>query len=172
MFGTTMAGSHALIGVILLLFGRRLFWLFVGAAGFVAGLTFARELAFPQAQWTVLLVAIVAGLIGAVVSVFLQQIAIAVAGFLLGGYVATSLFLSAGQTTSGSLLYVIGGVVGALLVVTLFDYALIVLSSLAGATLLAQAIGREQAVSVLVFVVALVVGLAAQLAQLRSAPPV
>ena len=165
-----MWASHAVVGVILLLFGRRLFWLFVGVAGFLAGLTLTRDYFSAQSEWIVLLVAVGVGLVGALLSVFLQQAAIAVAGFVIGGYVVASFVASAGYATAFPGAYLVGGIVGALLVLTLFDYALIVLSSIAGATLVAQWVALDQPAAAVVFLVALILGIVAQVVQLQTAP--
>ena len=80
-----------ILGVVLLALGRKLFWLFVGGVGFVAGLTLTTQLLGEQPFWVILLVAALAGLVGSVMAVFLQRLMIAVAGFLAAGYVLVSL---------------------------------------------------------------------------------
>jgi hypothetical protein len=166
-----MALPPILLGAILLLFGRRLFWLFVGAAGFVAGLTFARQFFASQPDWIILAIALVAGVIGAVLSIFLQQIAIAVAGFLIGGYVLATFVAAAGYPAIGWPAYLVGGLIGAVLVVVLFDWALIVLSSLAGAMLIAESTAPGQTLAVVIFVAAFVIGVVMQRQQLTPAAP-
>src|SRR5262245_24203633 len=101
-----------LAGLLLLFFGRRLFWLFVGIIGFVAGMTFGAQFFAGQPEWVVLLIAIVCGLIGIVIAVFLQRFAVAVAGFLAGALFATN-FLSGIQLSIPPLFpMIIGGVIG------------------------------------------------------------
>ena len=78
------------LGIVLLLFGRRAFWIFVAVAGFIAGLTFATLYMHGQSELVILLIAIVAGVIGAVLAIMLEWLAILIAGFLAGGYLATS----------------------------------------------------------------------------------
>lgn len=159
------------VGAVLLLFGRGLFWVFVGAAGFIAGVVLARDVLAPQPDWIVLVVGVLAGIVGAVLAVLLQRIAVAVAGFLFGGFLLQNLALAAGYPDWSWIAYLAGGVAAAVLVMILFDPALIVLSSLAGATLLAQSIDGGPTVTALVFAGGLVVGLAVQLAQLRASTP-
>src|SRR2546423_6852692 len=77
-----------LIGASVLFFGRRLFWLCVAAVGFAAGVEFAPHLMHEPSPVLLLSVAVVLGLIGALLALFLQKIAIAVAGFLAGGKLA------------------------------------------------------------------------------------
>jgi hypothetical protein len=129
-----------LIGTSMLFFGRRLFWLFVGAAGFIFGIHAARLLLQGGPEWAAIALALAAGLIGALLAIFLQRFAVAVAGFALGGYVLPGLLgqLGWGSGHSYWILFFIGGIAGLLLVSVLFDWALIILSSVSGAILIIE----------------------------------
>jgi hypothetical protein len=131
-----------LVGLALLLLGRRLYWLFVAGAGFVIGATLAAELLQSEAVWVRLLAAVLAGLVGLVLALFLQRVAIAIAGFIAGGYVLASLVNAFAGIGSGAYwaLFVLGGVVGAVLISVVFGWALIILSSLMGAGLIAEVV--------------------------------
>ncbi len=74
------------MGVVLLILGRKLFWVFVGAGGFIAGLNLAESVLAGTGSWTGLAVAVIAAIIGTVLAIFLQKVMVAVAGFLIGGY--------------------------------------------------------------------------------------
>ena len=134
------AFASVIVGVLILFAGRRLFWLSVGVAGFVAGTAIVTTLFQQAADITVLVVALVVGLIGAFAAVFLQKIALGLAGFILGGYLAFWIIRTLAVTLGGWewLFYLASGLTGSALVTFLFDWALIVLSSLTGATLLLQ----------------------------------
>src|SRR5438552_15804629 len=80
-----------LIGAVILFFGRKLFWLCVAAVGFAAGVEVAPHLIHEPSAVLQLSVAIVFGFIGALLAMFLQKVAIAVAGFLAGGKLAMAL---------------------------------------------------------------------------------
>src|SRR5215210_6984687 len=129
-----------LVGVALLLAGRKLFWLFVGAVGFAYGLRVAPHIFAGVSGPILLLLAIGMGIIGAVLALLFQKLAIGLAGALLGGYFGAHLAFTLGLNTHEFALipFVIGAVAGAVLVVILFDWALIILSSMAGAILIAQ----------------------------------
>src|SRR5687767_9222241 len=79
---------YVVAGSLLLLFGRRLFWLFVTLAGFGAGMVLARDQFELQPPALVFAIGVFAGLLGALLSVFLQKIAVAVSGFAAGAYLA------------------------------------------------------------------------------------
>ena len=68
-----------LVGIAVLLLGRKLFWLFVGAVGFVIGLGLAFQLLVEQPEWLILIAALVIGLAGAVLAIFAQKVAVVIA---------------------------------------------------------------------------------------------
>src|SRR5258705_11810661 len=80
-----------MIGVVVLLFGRKLFWLCVAAIGFAAGVTLALHLGTEPTPLLQLTFAILLGFIGALLALFLQKLAIGLAGFLAGGRLAVGL---------------------------------------------------------------------------------
>src|SRR5512140_2250949 len=108
--------------------GSRLFWLFLGAVCFIAGFDIAEKVMQSQSNDTVLVVALLAGLVGALLAVFLQKIAILVGGFLAGGYLSLRLMEEFGLRNNFYhwLLLVLGCVIGAVLMKVLFKWALIV----------------------------------------------
>lgn len=164
-----MAILRILVGVIALTLGRKLFWFFVGAVGFVAGIALATQFLEGQSDWMILAIALGAGLLGALLAVLVQQVAISVAGFIGGGYIAINLLNVLGWETGGFawLPFVIGGIIGVVLVWVLFDWALIVLSSLTGASLIVQATDFGSQITGLLFVVLLIVGIVIQAGLMR-----
>src|SRR2546430_10932053 len=80
-----------LIGVVILFFGRKLFWLCVAAVGFAVGVEIAPLLVNEPSSLLALLIALVLGVLGALLALFLQKIAIAVLGFLAGRNVASAI---------------------------------------------------------------------------------
>lgn len=164
------------IGAVLLILGRKLFWFFVGVAGFLIGMNFAAQVT-TGTDSTKLLIALVAGVIGALLAVFLQKVAIAVAGFVIGGYITVELLRLYGAALPAYarihsdaywLPYVIGGIVGAILMVLLFDWALIVLSSLAGASMILRGVPMQQPALPLIYVVLVILGIVIQAHLMRA----
>jgi hypothetical protein len=139
-----LAFINAILGSALIVAGRKLFWLFVGAAGFVTGFQLTVHY-FQGLEGAAIIVGLVAGLIFAVLAIFLQTIAIGIAGFLAGGYILQTLTSSFGVDTAPWLSYLIGGIMGVLLVSFLFDWAIITLSSLAGASLVVEGLQLQRA---------------------------
>jgi len=158
-----------LIGVIVLFFGRRLFWLCVAAVGFAAGVEFAPHLMHEPTQALQLSIAIVFGFIGALLALFLQKVAIAVAGFLAGGKLAMALigaFIAEGARYPG-ITFIVGGIIGMILLLVLFDWALIVMSALVGAYLIGHTIVLPPTGATLLFVGLAAIGIIVQATAFR-----
>ena len=160
----------ALIGIVILFFGRKLFWLCVAAVGFAAGVEIAPHLVQQPSTLLALTVALILGLLGALLALFLQKIAIAVLGFLAGGKlagaIAAAFFVQYAQHST--VIFVIGGIIGAILLLILFDWALIVVSSLIGAHLVQSAIVLPASGSTILFIGLVVLGILIQAASLRK----
>src|SRR5213596_3364602 len=158
-----------LIGVVILLFGRKLFWLCVAAIGFAAGVELAPHLVQDPSALLSLTISLLLGIIGALLALFLQKIAIAVLGFLAGGKlagaIAAAFFVHYAQYST--IVLVVGGRVGAILLLVLFDWALIVVSSLMGAHLIQSAIVLPASGSTILFVGLAIIGIMIQVASLR-----
>jgi hypothetical protein len=159
----------ALIGAVILLFGRKLFWLCVAAVGFAAGVEFAPQLVHEPSTLVMLAFAIVLGIIGAVLALFLQKIAIAIAGFLAGGKLAIA--LAAAFLVQPAQYYwitfAIGGIIGAIFLLVLFDWALIALSSVVGAYLILSAFSLPASGTSILFIALVVGGVIVQVASMR-----
>ena len=128
-----------LLGGGVLIAGRKLFWLFVGAIGFLIGLEAAPRLAL-KSEPLYIVAGLALGVVFALVAIFLESVAISMAGFLGGGLalmrVAAMLGLDRGLDQF--IVFIVGGVLGVILVVWLLNWALIIISSVAGATMAAN----------------------------------
>jgi hypothetical protein len=153
-----------LAGIVLLASGRRLFWLFVGLIGFTSGINIAAGFFPGRPEWMVLAIALMAGILGALLALFLQRLAIGLAGFFAGAYIVAHLLHISGLGTSGIdwLLFLIGGILGVLLMIALFDWALIILSSLAGAGLITEAVRLGHSGAILLFIALFAAGVIVQ----------
>ena len=153
------------LGIILLTTGRKLYWLFVGVVGFVIGLALATQYIELDPPWLIYIVAFVAGLIGAVLGIYAQKFAIALVGFIVGGYGAIYLAGLFGIKAEpfNWMAFIIGGIVGLLLVASIFDWALFILSAWAGSTLitrtLTEGVGMNETLALVLFFILFVVGI-------------
>src|SRR5882672_43828 len=156
----------------MLIAGRQLFWLYVAAMGVVLAIDLVAP-AFPgQPTWIVALIALGAGLLGAVIALVWQWVAVGAAGFMTGGYVALNVLPVIGVTTDRFpwLLFLLGDIVGAVLLVAVFDWALIALSSLFGAAMIVPAIPLDPLISLLLFGGLVVAGIMIQANLWRPLP--
>jgi hypothetical protein len=170
---TPFAGLVA--GALLLFFGRRLFWLFVAVVGFMAGWYFAASLWHNHSSAeSQMLLALVGGLIGLVLALVVQKLAVAIAGFFVGFQVVASLlgWHPAALHATQLLVLVAAGVVAAILALMLFDFALILLSAVAGAGLIVDNVHLHLSADarLLALVLLAVVGAAVQAHLLRRYP--
>jgi hypothetical protein len=158
-----------IVGVAILLFGRKLFWLFVAALGFAVGLEIAAYFMKEPPQWMTLLVALGCGVIGALLAILLQKLAIAIAGFIAGGRIAWALAATffVEHAHYRGITFVIGGILGALLLLALFDWVLILLSSIEGAHLIGNGITLPEKGAMILFIALAVIGVIIQGSMLR-----
>jgi hypothetical protein len=159
----------AAIGVAVLLFGRKLFWLCVAAIGFAAGVTLAPHIVSEPTPLLQLTFAILLGFIGALLTFFVQKLAIGLAGFIAGGRFAVGLIATfVGQYGSHYwLIFIVGGLIGTVLLLMLFDWALIFVSSLIGAHLITSAISLPPTGEILLFSALVLFGVLVQAASVR-----
>lgn len=168
--------AEILVGLVLLGYGRRLYWAFVAGVGFLTGLALGPRLLPGQPDWMILTVALVLALAGAVLAVVAKKLVIALVGFFAGGGIGLLLLRRHGITGDlpAWIVYLVAGIVGLVLVRVLFEWALILLSSLAGAGLVVAGVESHVALSQgLAFLLVVVVALIGMFVQagLRGRPP-
>jgi hypothetical protein len=152
---------NILIGLVLLVAGRRLFWLFVACVGFASGYHYAQQMGAIHSPILILILAVAAGALGAIIAILFQKAAIVIAGFAAGGYIGLILFDQfVGLTTQMVWLpYIIGGIIGAIFLFLVFDWALIFLSTMTGATLIVQTAAFTPWIEIALFFGLVVVGM-------------
>jgi hypothetical protein len=128
-----MSVISLLLGILLLLYGRTLYWVFVAVAGFLVGFELGVELLAEQAEWVRLLAAVVGGILGAILGMFAQRVAFSIGGLFAGGYLGLALAHGAEIPGEPIVWLAVGAILGAIIAALVMDWAIIVLSSLAGA---------------------------------------
>ena len=127
------------VGIALLLWGRKLYWLFFATIGFlVASLLAQWALPAEEPAWWWWLIPLAVGIIGAFLSVFLQKMVLRLGGLLTGAYLGYFLSEPFLQEPWTWVSLGVGAVVGFFLILYLFNGALILLSSLLGAMVLLE----------------------------------
>ena len=155
---------YLLAGAALLILGRKMFWLFVGVVGFLFGLTIAPQVLPGQSQTVILTVSLVIGFLGALLAVAVQKLAVGLAGLLAGAYLANYL-IHLFSFNLGSFVWLvigIGGILGAILAGSMFDWALILLTSASGAVIISDNLHVPQPLSLVAPIALFVVGVIIQ----------
>jgi hypothetical protein len=154
----------AIVGIALLVAGRRLFWLAVGMLGFIAGYQAMERWGSGLPHTAAFVVAIAVGVIGMILAVIVQRVAVALAGFFLGVVVTTYLLPLTGLELGhwNALVVAAGGLLMAFVALGLFSLALVVLTAGAGAAMLSEAIAAPPPWGVALLVVLWVIGIVIQ----------
>lgn len=158
-----------IFGFLLVFAGRNLFWLCVGIVGFLMGVQFAGTLGYSNG-WMAFFIAVVLGALGIVLAVSFEWLMVIIGvGFLGGGYLLMKIFpLATQQDPYSWLIFVVGGIVGMCMMVITFDWTLILISSLLGATLIVNAVYGSQQVRELLFIGSMLTGIVVQYLSLRD----
>lgn len=165
-----------LLGLGLLIFGRKLFWFFTGVIGFMAGTAVAVNLFAGLPAWQVGVAGLVVGAVTAVTAIYAQKFAIGLVGFLSGGIFLLRLMAMLEVTAVshfGWLIFIIGGILGTIFLYWIFDWALLTLSSLAGASLISGAFPFKRFNEAALFFILFALGIAIQISikQQEELPP-
>jgi len=168
---------NIVLGILLLVTGKKLYWLFVAVVGFVIGLALATQYIQLNPPGLVYVFAIGAGIIGAILAVLAQKLAIALVGFIVGGYGAYYLantLLGIKAESTNWMAFIIGGIVGLLLVASMFNWALYILSSWAGATLVTRTVTEgvklDSTLGMVMFFLLFILGMVIQAGLFRDQP--
>ena len=161
-------------GGLLLGAGKKLYWFFVGICGAICGLFVSEMFFHPTGWWEQVFVAIGFGAAFAILALVLQRLMVSIAGFIAGGFIMISLTetLQLSVANWNWIVFIIGGIIGVLLVQVLFDLALVLITCFGGATLITRAVGLEGAKGTILLLILVLVGIIIQSARNRPKAPV
>jgi hypothetical protein len=164
-----MSIINLLLGILLVLYGRALYWAFVAVAGFLVGLELAPALLTDQTESVRLFAALLGGVLGALLGVIAQRVAFSIGGLFAGGYLG--LVLARASEISGEPLvwFVVGGILGAIIAAMLIDWAIIGLSSLVGAAAIVDQFALDTTIATFLFIAITAIGIVVQGRRLRTA---
>jgi MFS family permease len=163
-------------GLVALFFGRKLFWVFIGAAGFILGLNVAPTIlewlpaSLEPLNWLFMLAIALA--VGGL-AIVLQRLASVLAGSLLIGLLA---YMVAGSYEWGQTLQWVAaigfGIAGAMLLYFLFDWTLIIVTALIGSVVSLLGVSSfaqmPEAVHLWAFIILAVMGMWYQVRDMQS----
>jgi hypothetical protein len=151
---------NIIAGVILLLFGRKLFWLFLGIAGFLIGMKITPMFFGDEPQWVQLIIALGMGCLGAIVAILAERLAFALGGFFAGMYLALGVghFFALADANTLLLFALGGGIVGAIIAALIMDTAITILACLVGAGAIVGELHLGPSMHILIFLLLTVAG--------------
>ncbi len=160
----TLTMAYVIAGALLIVAGRRVFWLFLGLLCFLASMS-ALQRWFPEiSQTTLLWASLGIGGLGAGIGIVAQKTAVWVGGFLGGGFLAIMLvrMVTQGDGSTTLVAFLVGGVIGILLAHLLFKWVMIVVSSAIGALVICKVIDTGMLLGTIVFGILLLAGVVIQ----------
>lgn len=153
---------RVLFGCVALLAGRNVFWLFIGLLGFLVGADAAHVWLQDQPDWATLAVAIAAGVVGAVLAMLFERVAFSLAGFYAAAFVLIAIFRESGIAGDHAAAVLVAGIAGAIFAALVMDWAIIVLSALAGAAAVVSVFAALPIVKLVSFLVLVAIGVGVQ----------
>lgn len=160
-----MAAVKLLIGILMLAAGEQLFWFFICALGFWVGYEAGAYFIFGLPAWQAVAAGLMCGLVGLVLVLFFQGLALLCAGFLAGIYIFTGLwnyFVPAGTSDLWWMLVVISGILGSVFLAIFFNPALVIISSFIGAMFIVQSIHAGAYLKLLLLALLFIIGILIQ----------
>ncbi|MGD8831049.1 MAG: hypothetical protein PVF57_10640, partial [Pseudomonadales bacterium] len=142
------------------------FWLAVGLVGFLFGVELGGAWFADQSDWIITLAAVGLGVLGMVMAIVLERVAIALAGFYAAAYVALIVGRLSGHEVLPFFVPIAAGVVGAIATALLTDPAIIALTALFGSAAAASAMDLDPIPRALAFAALALLGSLAQYAVL------
>ena len=126
------------IGFMVLIAGRPVYSVFVGTIAFLVGTFLAGLLTIFPAEWNDFFIPLLFAIIGIILTQVFKRWSAKVAGFVAGGILLLNLpnALGSGNYWTSPFLFLGAGIISLVLLSFVFDFALIVLSSLVSATLI------------------------------------
>jgi len=168
-----MVPIQVVLGFVLLIASTQLYWLFVGGVGFIIGSYLGSNYNLYPTEWDLIRACALFSVLGIAIALPLKKVAVGLAGFIAGGFLALVLPEYLGMETGPWRWYLFGliGSISALLVYFKFDLGMILVSSLTGATLMVQATKYGALHPTLVLFIFFFLGMATQTVLLQYMEP-
>jgi hypothetical protein len=160
------------LGFLILIASNQLPWLFVGAAGFLFGHYLAIEQRLARSPIDMIIFSLSAGALAILLVYYLKRLTIALAAFITGAYIITYIPEILGWSLDW-FTWQLAVIVGLILAIVIFFWKtlpLILVSSLLGATLIAQYLNIGSITPTAMFFTFLILGILTQLVLMQYNP--
>jgi uncharacterized membrane protein len=161
------------IGFMMLIAGRPVYSVFVGSISFLVGTYLTSQIKVFPPEWNSFFIPLLFAIIGVVLTQVFKRWTARVAGFIAGGIMIINLpnvFGSASYWTS-PYLFAAAGIISVILLFFIYDFALIVLSSLMAVTLILSYIRVGNLDQGAMFLILAIFGIITQYLILQYASP-
>lgn len=168
-----MTTIYVIIGFVLLIAGRRAIWLSLMGGAFVVSAQLLSFFLFDLNTSTIMLIAAGVALVVLVLYLFIEKATILVIGVIGGGLagiiMVNSLFtLPVDEVIQSTMAFLVGGAIGSLLIQRMFQWSMVVFSTLMGAYLVSGLLDHLPLFRLTAMVLLVVAGLFIQTRLLRS----
>jgi hypothetical protein len=169
----TMFVIQIILGIAFLLLGGKLFLFLVGGAGFFVGYLLSGYLLPQQPEWFFLVVGGLSAILVILLLIAVKNILIGAAGFAAGAYLTYNLINLINPPTGLATLTILisGGVLGILLAIFLFKWALIFISAIIGSTFVVVKLDVSPQLITYLFILLVVIGVVIQSGLIHSNQP-
>lgn len=150
-----------LLGVILLVFGWRIYNFIVILAGAWVGASFASAAVVTNSVLLEVAAILIGGFLGMILAVFLYFIAVFIIGMYVGAILTTALAAAFSLTPISPLVLLIGAIIGGFVLVALSAELVIFISALVGAQMLTTGLGLDREWMLLFTILGIVIQIAA-----------
>jgi hypothetical protein len=152
------------LGLGLVFFGKKLFWIFIGAAGFIFGFSVSQTLLESSPMWVYLAAGAICAGVAVMLIRLLKNIAFGLGGFAAGVYIGYGIqqVLELDLGWVSWVVIIVCGVIGAALMLKLFEMALIILTAGGGALLVTQSVPAVPPGSQILFLGLVLLGILSQ----------
>jgi hypothetical protein len=159
-----MNALFIVLGFVLLTTGQQIPWFFVAATGFLFGNLIGQLPFLGLSGINLTLFSVGTAIISGLLVIFFRKIMLVIAGFLAGAYICYYLPTALGWNTAWISMWVlvIAGIVSAALILIWNNLPLILITSLAGSTLVIQNTHFKQFSELVIFVIFFLFGITAQ----------
>ena len=152
-----------MIGFVILVIGRQIFWVFLAGLGFALGL-FVTSQYYTLPEWQIILFSSIIAALGALLANTLQRLSAGIAGFVTAWYLVILLLgyfsLDLGKIEI-LIPYIVGAICGGLLM-AYFDWGVIIASSLAGSAIAVNGMSLAQNIKLMLLIMLALLGIAIQ----------
>jgi len=149
-----------ILGFALIFLGRKIYWLLASAVGFMLGLLIAEQYFKGQPE-KMLVFGLACAVLSGLLAVLFRKFGIFISGFVAGGYFSIRLIDLFVPDLSFYIwiIFIAGGLLCAVLLMSIFEWTLMIMSSGAGAFLVVKGLSPSLYLAIVLFIALFFLGI-------------